>query len=109
MTTGPIHHRAAVLTVSDAGSRGERVDTSGPAVVELLQGAGFEVVETAVVPDEPPQIAAWLCRGADDLGCALLVTTGGTGLGPRDRTPEATASVIMAKKIAFTQIGRAHV
>lgn len=86
--------RAAVLTVSDSGSRGERADTSGPAVVALLRTAGFEVVEAAVLPDEPEQIAAWLIRGADALDCALLVTTGGTGLGPRDRTPEATASVL---------------
>lgn len=94
MTTTPPAPRAAVLTVSDSGSRGERVDTSGPVVVGLLREAGFEVVETAVLPDEPEQVAAWLIRGADVLDCALLVTTGGTGLGPRDRTPEATASVI---------------
>ncbi len=86
--------RAAVLTVSDSGSRGERADSSGPAVVALLREAGFEVVETALVPDEPDQVAAWLIRGADTLDCALLITTGGTGLGPRDRTPEATASVL---------------
>lgn len=89
-----IHHRAAVLTVSDLGSRGERVDTAGPAVASLLAGAGFEVVERALLPDEPEQIAALLRRWADEVGVALIVTTGGTGLSPRDRTPEATLAVI---------------
>lgn len=93
MTTDP-QPTAAVLTVSDAGSRGERVDTAGPAAAELLRGVGFEVTATAIVPDEPEQIAAQLRRWADDDGCALVVTTGGTGLSPRDRTPEATAMVL---------------
>lgn len=90
----PIRHRAAVLTVSDLGSRGERVDTAGPAVASLLTDAGFEVVERALLPDEPKQIAALLCRWADEAGVALAVTAGGTGLSPRDRTPEATLTVI---------------
>lgn len=86
--------RAAVLTLSDAGSRGERVDTAGPAVAELLRGANFEVAETAILPDDQAEIAALLRRWADEAGYGLVVTTGGTGLGPRDRTPEATAEVI---------------
>ncbi len=90
----PIRHRAAVLTVSDLGSRGQRVDTAGPAVASLLAGAGFEVVERALLPDEPEQISALLRRWADEVGVALIVTTGGTGLSPRDRTPEATLAVI---------------
>lgn len=85
--------RAAVLTVSDAGSRGERVDTAGPACAELLRGAGFEVAFTSVVPDEPDQIAALLRVWADEEHVAVVVTTGGTGMGPRDRTPEATQAV----------------
>src|SRR5438876_746863 len=84
---------AAVLTVSDAGSRGERVDTAGPAVVALLRANGFEVTMDALVPDEPNHIAGTLRHWADDDHCALVVTAGGTGLGPRDRTPEATTSV----------------
>lgn len=92
MTNEP-RPRAAVLTVSDAGSRGERVDTAGPACVELLRGAGFEVVFTSVVADEPEEIAAHLRRWADTERVGVVVTTGGTGLGPRDRTPEATAGV----------------
>lgn len=87
-------HRAAVLTVSDLGSRGERVDTAGPAVAALLAGAGFEVAEQVLLPDEPEQIAALLRRWADEGAIALAVTTGGTGLAPRDRTPEATLAVL---------------
>ena len=85
--------RAAVLTVSDRGSRGEREDTAGPAVSALLADAGFEVVERALLPDEPEQVSDQLRRWADD-GIALAVTTGGTGLAPRDRTPEATEAVL---------------
>ncbi len=90
----PHRHRAAVLTVSDLGSRGQRVDTTGPAVVAMLGEAGFDVVERALLPDEPEQIAAVLRRWADDADIALAVTAGGTGLSPRDRTPEATLAVI---------------
>lgn len=86
--------RAAVLTLSDAGVRGERVDTAGPAAAELLRSAGFELAETAMLPDDQPQISALLVRWADEAQYGLVVTTGGTGLGPRDRTPEATAAVL---------------
>jgi molybdenum cofactor synthesis domain-containing protein len=84
----------AVLTVSDAGAVGQRPDQSGPAVVEMATGAGFGVVETAVVADERDSIEAALCRWADDGGVDLVLTTGGTGLGPRDVTPEATRAVV---------------
>ncbi len=87
-------YRAAVLTVSDRGSRGETVDTSGPAVAALLAGAGFEVLAQAIVPDDPAEVASTLRRWADDAGYALVVTTGGTGLTARDLTPEATLEVI---------------
>jgi molybdopterin adenylyltransferase len=85
--------RAAVLTVSDAGSRGEREDTAGPACAELLRNAGFEVAFTSMVADEPAVISELLRRWADVEHVALVVTTGGTALGPRDRTPEATTEV----------------
>lgn len=90
----PTRHRAAVLTVSDLGSRGQRVDTAGPAVAELLQGAGFDVVARELLPDEPDQIAELLREWADHRDVQLAVTTGGTGLAPRDRTPEATLEVV---------------
>ena len=89
-----VPYRAAVLTVSDRGSRGESVDTAGPAVAAILQGGGFTVVERAVVPDEPAEVASTLRRWADEAGYDVVVTTGGTGLTPRDRTPEATAEVL---------------
>ena len=84
---------AAVLTVRDLASRGQRVDTAGPAVAALLEHAGFSVEEQAVLPDDPGQIAAQLIAWADR-GLSLVLTAGGTGLAPRDRTPQATDSVI---------------
>lgn len=84
---------AAVLTVSDRSFRGERPDAAGPLVAELLQNAGYRVVQTAVVPDEQPQIEGAMKSIADSGSIHLLVTTGGTGFSPRDRTPEATLSV----------------
>ena len=87
-------YSAAVITVSDKASRGERIDTSGPAVKQILEKAGFEVVYTAVVPDEKEQISAELIRCADTKGVSLVMTTGGTGFSPRDVTPEATLAVI---------------
>lgn len=81
---------AAVITVSDKGFRGERTDTAGPAVVRMLEQAGFQVVRTALVPDEMEDIRRELCLCADELRVALAVTVGGTGFSPRDVTPEAT-------------------
>jgi molybdenum cofactor synthesis domain-containing protein len=86
--------RAAVVTVSDRSFRGERPDVSGPVLEALLRSAGADVVETALVPDEPALIAQALMRLADTVHCELIITTGGTGLSPRDTTPEATKQVI---------------
>ncbi|HOG17728.1 MAG: Molybdopterin adenylyltransferase [Syntrophaceae bacterium PtaU1.Bin231] len=86
--------RAAVMTVSDKGSRSERVDQSGPAVAELLLGAGMTVACTAVVPDERDRIEALLVEWSDVEKFDLIVTTGGTGVSPRDVTPDATLAVI---------------
>ena len=83
-------YHAAVLTVSDRSFRGERPDAGGPLVVEMLKNAGYEVVITAIVPDEQTQIEEKLCQIADSGEVQLLVTTGGTGFAPRDVTPEAT-------------------
>ena len=85
---------AAVITVSDKGSRGEREDTSGPALCKMLLENGWEVVYTAMVPDDRAQIERELISCADEKAVALVLTTGGTGFSPRDVTPEATASVI---------------
>ena len=87
-------YTAAVITISDKGARGEREDTSGPAVKAMLEKAGFEVVYTNIVPDDMEQIKAELIRCADDKRIALVMTTGGTGFSPRDVTPEATLAVV---------------
>ncbi|HSE27673.1 MAG TPA: MogA/MoaB family molybdenum cofactor biosynthesis protein [Gemmatimonadales bacterium] len=86
--------RVAVLTVSDAASRGERADLSGEAVAAWAAGAGHAVAARATVPDEVPAIVAALVRWADEDAADLIVTTGGTGLSPRDVTPEATRAVL---------------
>src|SRR2546426_8724753 len=84
--------RAAILTVSDGVFHGTRTDDSGRALAELLTRSGFEIAETAVVADEVPEIEAALRRMA--AAAQLVVTTGGTGFGPRDVTPEATRAAI---------------
>jgi molybdopterin adenylyltransferase len=86
--------RAAVVTVSDKGHVGERKDTSGPLLASLLQKIGAEVVRQVIVPDERPEIERVLIEMADGLQLDLIVTTGGSGLTPRDVTPEATLAVI---------------
>src|SRR5688572_7757950 len=83
---------ARVITCSDAASRGEREDRSGPAVMELLVANGFVVDETVIVPDDITAIAQEIER-ATEAGIRLVVTTGGTGLSPRDVTPDATNTV----------------
>jgi len=85
--------RAAVVTVSDGVTHGTRVDESGDLAEELLRAAGFEVADRSVLPDERPRIEAKLRELAEG-GLAFVVTTGGTGFGPRDVTPEATLAVI---------------
>lgn len=85
---------AAVITVSDKGFRGERVDTSGPALCAMLREEDWEVIHTAIVPDEKDVIEKELTKCADELGAALVLTTGGTGFSPRDITPEATLAVV---------------
>jgi molybdopterin adenylyltransferase len=85
--------RVAVLTVSDRAARRERPDASGPAVRERLERAAYRVVEMAVVPDEVPEIETVLRRWADGGEIDVVLTTGGTGIAERDRTPEATLAV----------------
>ncbi len=86
--------RVGILTVSDRSSRGERDDAVGPALAEMLRSAAMDVQWMAVVPDEEREIAAILTLWADEKGADLIVTTGGTGVSPRDVTPEATMLVI---------------
>ena len=100
--------RAAVLTISDKGSRGERPDASGPAVADLLEKAGIEVVHSSIIPDEQGAIAGSLIRCCDEMHCDLVVSTGGTGVGPRDVTPEATRSIIERELPGFGEAMRAE-
>jgi molybdenum cofactor synthesis domain-containing protein len=86
--------RAGILTISDAGSRGERVDTSGAAINELLAIIEADVQRYEVLPDERGQITETLRSWADSGELDLILTTGGTGLAPRDVTPEATADAV---------------
>ena len=86
--------RLGILTVSDAGARGERTDGSGDAIAAWAGGKGYTVVERALVADETAAIAATLVRWADGGSVDLILTTGGTGLTARDVTPEATRAVL---------------
>lgn len=99
---------AAVLVASDSVATGRKQDTSGRLLGERLAAAGFKVVETAVVPDDGAAIAATVRRWADTPGIDLVVTTGGTGLGPRDHTPEAMDEVIEREAPGVMEAARAH-
>ena len=85
---------AGVITLSDKGSRGERVDLSGPEVTRMLQEIGIETTGSEVVPDAADVIEKKLIEFVDDRKLDLVITTGGTGVSPRDVTPEATLRVI---------------
>lgn len=87
-------YSCGVLTLSDKGSRGEREDTSGALLKEMLAGQGFTVVAYEVIPDQQDLIESTLISWVDEKKIDLVVTTGGTGVSPSDRTPEATRKVI---------------
>ena len=98
--------RATVVTVSDSAASGTRPDVSGPEACRLLREAGLEVEGPIVVADERTRIAA-LLRDASERS-APVVTTGGTGLGPRDMTPEATRDVLEREAPGLAELLRAH-
>lgn len=100
--------QAAILTLSDKGSRGERVDTSGPALRDWLAERQVEVVHMELMPDDQAGIAALLADWADRLRPDLILTTGGTGVSPRDVTPEATRQVIERELPGFGELMRAR-
>ena len=87
-------YTAAVITISDKGYLGQREDTSGPNLVRILSEKGFEVTYTTIIPDDRDMIKAELLKCSDELGIALVLTTGGTGFSPRDITPEAAMDII---------------
>lgn len=100
--------KAAVLTVSDKGARGERKDTGGPLLLEWLAEHDVEVISSRIVADEVEQIAAVLKEWADRDGPELILTTGGTGVSPRDLTPEATMQVLDRLLPGFAEQMRAE-
>ncbi len=85
--------KAGVLTISDKGSVGERKDSSGPAIKEVLEANGIQIAGYEIVPDEQNQISDKLIEWSDKDNLDLIITTGGTGFSPRDVTPEATLAV----------------
>jgi molybdopterin adenylyltransferase len=97
---------AAVLTISDGAHHGTRTDTSGPAIAARLEAAGFTVVERKIVPDERDQISTQLRYLADLRLAGVVFTTGGTGVAPRDVTPEATRDVIEREIPGFGELMR---
>ena len=100
--------RAAVITLSDKGSRGEREDKSGPLIVKMLAAAGYKVEETLLLPDEAAALKAQLIRLADGRQVNLILTTGGTGFSPRDITPEATLAVADRNAPGIAEAMRYH-
>jgi molybdenum cofactor synthesis domain-containing protein len=99
---------AVVITVSDACSRGEREDTSGKTLVQLLTGIGAEIVAATILSDDLEPLAESLRGFAERDDVNLIVTTGGTGLGPRDNTPEATQAVIEREAPGIAEAIRAE-
>ena len=100
--------KAIVITLSDACSRGEREDTSGAALVQLLTDLGAEIVERKLLSDDLDPLVQTLKESADRDDVNLIVTTGGTGLGPRDNTPEATQQVIEREAPGIAEAIRAE-
>ncbi len=101
-------YTAAVITISDKGARGERVDTSGPAICSILESKGWNVTYTRIVPDEKEQIKSELIKCADEMNISLVLTTGGTGFSPRDITPEATLEVVERRTPGIPEAMRAE-
>jgi molybdenum cofactor synthesis domain-containing protein len=86
--------RVAILTISDRSSSGQRADASGPALEKIILEQGWQVAETAILPDDQEQIQTRLSAWADSGELDIILTTGGTGFSPRDVTPEATSAII---------------
>ncbi len=101
-------YTAAIITVSDKGARGERVDTAGPALAKLLEETGYKISYTAIVPDEMASIQAELLKCTDTLKINLVLTTGGTGFSPRDITPEATKAILERETPGLAELMRAE-
>lgn len=86
--------RAAIITSSDTGYRGEREDLSGPVIKEILEANGYEIVEMIILPDDQNMLSQKMAQIADENTAELIMTTGGTGFSPRDCMPEATMQIV---------------
>jgi molybdenum cofactor synthesis domain-containing protein len=106
ISISPTVTNVAVVTVSDSAHLGAREDLSGPALAERLVAAGFQIAATRIVPDERPRISALLQELASAGGIRVIFTTGGTGVAPRDVTPEATRDVIEREIPGFAELMR---
>ncbi len=100
--------KIAILTISDRGSKGEREDSSGPLIREMIKGLPAEVIHYEIIPDEKERIVEALRKGSDQLKADLILTTGGTGLSPRDVTPDATLKLIDREVPGFSEAMRAE-
>jgi molybdenum cofactor synthesis domain-containing protein len=100
--------RAKILVLSDASSRGERPDVSGPAVRELLEARGWQVAAIEILPDDIDMIRRRLEALTDADDCDAVVTAGGTGVGPRDVTPEATRAIVEKEVPGLAELMRAE-
>jgi molybdenum cofactor synthesis domain-containing protein len=100
--------KVVILTISDRGSKGEREDASGPLIREMVKNLPAEIVHYEIIPDEKEMIAEALKKSADQLKADLILTTGGTGLSPRDVTPDATLEVIDKQVPGFSEAMRAE-
>ena len=103
-----IMKRAAIITVSDSGYRGEREDKSGPVIREILEKEGYQITFTELLPDDRAMIAGKLQEIADSGSTDLILTTGGTGFSQRDVTPEATEEVIQRRVPGIPEAMRAY-
>jgi molybdopterin adenylyltransferase len=97
-----------ILTLSDKGSKGERDDASGPLIERMVKGLPGQVIHYEIIPDEKALIIEALKKSADQLRADLILTTGGTGLSPRDVTPDATLAVIDKEVPGFAEAMRAE-
>ena len=100
--------RFGLLTLSDRSSRGDREDSSGPALARLIQAEGWSVTKQQILPDEESAIRAVLTEWSDGGGLDVILTTGGTGFSLRDVTPEATKAVIQREAPGLTEVMRAE-
>lgn len=100
--------RVAIITSSDTGYRGEREDLSGPAVKEIVEAAGYQVVSAEILPDEREMLSARMAEIADKNLAELILTTGGTGFSPRDVMPEATKDIVERSVPGIPEAMRAY-